>query len=78
MGERRFLDQPYVLELVTIERLQELLRTLADPALTPLPQRLRRRFDAMHGHLQAIKRELETRPGPVAQERAAEDRRSSP
>jgi hypothetical protein len=72
---RRFLDQPYLVEVLAIEAMQDKLRVLANYSLTPLPQRLRSRFAGMHVRLHAIKRELERRPDAIANERAAEDRR---
>ena len=72
---RRYMDEPYALELVAIERLQGELRVLADHALSPLPQRLRSRFARMFIHLTEIRRELQNHPDRVSIERGEEDDR---
>jgi hypothetical protein len=75
---RRYLDEPFVTEILAIERIQAELRILARYDLTPLPQRLRSRFAGMFSRLHRIKRELEQDPTGIASEREAEDARGNP
>jgi hypothetical protein len=68
----RFLDQPFIEEIVYIERVQELLRLLARDAYSPLPRRMRTACANFHRRLTILLRELSNQPDQVAAERAAE------
>lgn len=77
MDDQRYIDQPYVVEITMIERLQAALDVLSDSCLTPLPRRLLAKFESLRGRLEVIRKELERRPQAVSAERAREERRRS-
>ena len=64
---RRFIDQPYILQIVALEQTQDLLRTLARDEV--LPTRMRTACAKQHRKLAAFVREL--------RRRAAADRRGT-
>jgi hypothetical protein len=68
----RFLDEPFIEEIVFIERIQELLRLLAQDRHSPLPRRMRVACANFHRRLTLFRRELRNSPDQVAAERAAE------
>ena len=70
---RRFIDEPYILQIVALEQIQDLLRPLARDTLSPLPQRMRQVCAQQHRKLAAMVRELRRHPQQIAAERAAEE-----
>jgi hypothetical protein len=69
---RRFLDEPYIVERLTLEYMQDLVRPLLHPG-SPLPARLRAQLARIQRRLMFINRELRLHPGQVAAEKAAEE-----
>jgi hypothetical protein len=70
-----YLDEPYALQLAQIDQARDVLRSLADSRLSPLPQRLRSRCAGMVVRLGEVQHELRTRPDQVSIERGEEDAR---
>ena len=70
---QRFLDQPYVLQIVALEQIQDLLRPLARDGMSPLPLRMRQVCAKQHRKLEGLVKELRRHPEAVAAERAAEE-----
>ena len=73
MAERHHLDEPYILERVTLEHIQDLLRPLARTSLSPLPVRMRNACAQMLRQCGAMARELRHAPEAVRAERERED-----
>jgi hypothetical protein len=72
-SRRRFLDEPFILQIVALEQMADLLRPLASDHLSPLPLRMRNQLARMHNRVRALSRELHQHPDAVRQERAAEE-----
>jgi hypothetical protein len=70
-----YLDEPFVLELVTLEGAQAALKVLAYWQTSLLPERHRAICARMVFRLKQIERELRQCPDDLTAERAREDRR---
>jgi hypothetical protein len=68
-----YLDEPLVLVVVQLERLQALLAALARRDLTPLPDRLVWEFAEMQRRVATILREVRSNPDAVLKERSRDD-----
>ena len=73
MERRRFLDEDFVLQRISLEQIQELLRPLARTDLSTLPARMRTACARMHRQCAALARELRRAPDAVRAERQRED-----
>jgi hypothetical protein len=71
-ARRYFLDEPYILQIVTLDQIAALLRPLVDTHTSPLPVRLRTHLARMHTRIRRIRRELRRQPEAIAHERARE------
>lgn len=69
---RRFLDEPFIVQRVALEQVQELVRPLAHSA-SPLPGRMRHRCASMARRCSLMARELRRAPEHVRAERHKED-----
>jgi len=70
-----YLDEPFALELVTLERVQAYLKVLAYWQTSPLPERHRAICARMVFRLKQLERELRQCPDDIGAERAREDQR---
>lgn len=73
MGERRFLDAPFVLQRIALEQAQTLLRPLARTDISTLPAHMRTACARMHRQCGTLARELRRAPDAVRAERQRED-----
>jgi len=70
---RHFLDEPFILEILSLEHVRDLLRPLARAGFTSLPLRMRNRTARWHREVSAMLRELRRHPDALQQERADEE-----
>jgi hypothetical protein len=70
---RQFLDEPFILECMSLEHVRDLLRPLAQAAHTSLPARLRNHAARLHREVSGMLRELRQRPAALQAEREAEE-----
>jgi hypothetical protein len=70
---RRYLDEPFILERMSLEHVRDLLRPLAQAAHTNLPARLRNHAARLHREVSGMLSELRQRPAALQAERAAEE-----
>jgi hypothetical protein len=71
----RYIDEPFALQVAQLDEVRDVLRSLADHRLSPLPQRLRSVVGRMVVRLGELQHELRTRPDQVTIERGEEDQR---
>jgi len=65
---KKSLDQPLLTVILDLEKMQALLRPLADEAHSPLPHRMRHRLAVCFGRITGMRRELERRPAAILSE----------
>jgi hypothetical protein len=70
---RRYLDQPFVLEIGALEAIRDPRRPLARTGHSALPSRMRNSCAQMHRSISAMLRELRRHPEALHQERATEE-----
>jgi hypothetical protein len=69
----RYFDEPLILVQLELADLIARLHILASHALTPLPDRHQRELALMQRRVQAILREVRTRPDALLRERHRDD-----
>lgn len=77
MGDehRRYIDEPYILERVSLEQAMDLLRPLARTGRSALTLKMRNKVGKAFMLLSAVNRDLVHHPDRVREEKAAEDAR---
>jgi hypothetical protein len=72
---RRYLDEPFALEISALEAIRDLLRPLARTGHSSLPLRMRHACARMHRTISTMLRELRRRPQDLVEERQREEER---
>ena len=73
MPRQQYLDEPYILERVTLQQIQQLLLPLAHNDASALPVRMRTRCAMIHRRCASMARELYLHPESILNERRQEE-----
>jgi hypothetical protein len=71
----RYLDQPFVTEILSLEHIRDLLRPLTRAGHSALPSRMRTHCARLHREVSGMLRELRRDPDTIIEERTEEERR---